>query len=761
MNKYVVLLSVFLGILIGAYISLPSVNRMLGLPEIGDLTEYQPISSIELYDYRDSFVGFLQGEEDRQVVSLSEISPNLIRAVLAIEDKDFYDHFGIDPIGIVRAFFVNLKAGKIVEGGSTITQQLVKNLLIPEKERRRTFSRKFKEVFLALELERKVNKDKILELYLNQVYWGHRAYGIQRAAQRYFNKTVTELDLAESAYLGGLLQAPSRLSADFKAARTRQILVLNKMLEFGFITKEQLKEAKKKKLKFSSSPGHLELYPYYFSYVLEELKERFDMRELKEKGYKVYTGLDPSAQRITEEVLNAEIKNAPYGVTQLALAAIDVKTGQVRALVGGVGGFWEHQWNRATNPHTIGSAFKPFTYLTAFEKGIATPDTIIKDSRVKIPDGVDMVWEPKNFDKKFWGKMTVRKALTYSRNLPAVKVAKKVGIEEVIKTAKACGIETELEPHLSLALGSAALSPLEVASAYSTFARQGVYIKPILIRKIEDPKGRIIEKNDPIPQRAASSIAASYLVSILQDVVQKGTGTLARLEDRAVAGKTGTSDESRDVWFIGFTPDLSCAIWGGNDHNQSIYGQHVTGGAIVARIWKIVAEEYYADKDIPPAEFSGAPGMKELLVDPLTGLLATEYTPNPIKKRFVPGSEPTEYAPVPPGAKKINPIKKLFYGPFFSKLGGGDTFEIKEETDEDKVAHEDEFEEDEETSSTFLRSKIKIFKENLTKQKIDSRDDNNEETEDENAVNLDRSETNDEVVIEEIQDNQEETILRE
>ncbi|MBI3590765.1 MAG: PBP1A family penicillin-binding protein [Candidatus Melainabacteria bacterium] len=663
-NKYVFIVAFLIGVGLGSYLALPSVNRFLGLPSISNLTEYEPISSIEIYDYRDNFVGFLQGVEDRQVVPLSEISPFLKRAVLAIEDKDFYEHFGIDPLAIFRAFFVNLQAGRIVEGGSTITQQLVKNLLIPERERGRTFTRKIKELLLALEMERKVNKDKILELYLNQVFWGNRAYGIQRAAQRYFNKDASGLTLAESAYLAGLLKAPSQLSMDHRPAQKRKELVLQKMLEFGYITQKQYKAALKESLNFSSSPGQFELYPYYFSYILEQLKERFNVEQLKEKGYKVFTSLDTQAQEKAEKILNEEIKSAPYGINQYALCAIDVKTGQVRVLVGGVGDFWKHQWNRATNPHTIGSAFKPFIYLTAFELGLIDPDTKIKDSKIEIEDGIDMVWIPKNFDGKFWGNITIREALTFSRNLPAVKVAKEVGIEKVIETAKACGIESNLEPNLSLALGSDAITPLEAASAYSTFARSGIYIKPILIRRIEDPKKRIIENNAPVPQRAASNYATATLVSILQDVVKRGTGTLARLNDRPVAGKTGTSDKSRDVWFIGFTPDLSVAIWGGNDNNKPIFGKSVTGGAIVAKVWKRFCETYYEDKDIPPGSFAGEPKIKELLIDPLTGLLATPYTVHPVKKRFFPGTEPTEYAPIPPGAKRFLPFIRFLSSPF-------------------------------------------------------------------------------------------------
>lgn len=665
-TRFLFLLAFILGIGIGTYLVIPSLNDYFGLPSLENVTDYEPISSIELYDYRDNFVGFLQGVEDRQVVPLSEISPYLKRAVLAIEDKDFYEHAGIDPPAIIRAFFVNLQAGRIVEGGSTITQQLVKNLLIPENERGRTFSRKIKELLLALELEKKVNKDKILELYLNQVFWGSRAYGAQRAAQKYFNKSANTLTLAESAYLAGLLKAPSQLSMEKDAAIKRKNLVLKQMREFGYISKKQYESAIKEKLYFNSSPGQFELYPYYFSYVLEELKKRFDVQKLRAKGYRVFTGLDPDAQRKAERILNEEIKNAPYGVTQYGLASVDVRTGQIRVIVGGVGDYWKHQWNRATNPHTIGSAFKPFVYLTAFEAGILDPNTKIKDSKVEIPDG-DMVWTPKNFDGEYLGNITVREALVKSRNLPAVKVARQVGIENVIKIAKACGIESELLPNLSVALGSCAISPLEAASSYATFARGGIYIKPILIRRIEDPKKRIVEKNDPVPIRAASQDAVSILVSILQDVVKRGTGTLAKLDDRPVGGKTGTSDKSRDVWFIGFTPDLSTAIWGGNDHFKPIHGKGVTGGAIVARVWKKYYQAYYEDNDLPPGSFLAEATMKELLVDPLTGLLATPYTPHPVKKRFFPGTEPTDFAPIPSGAKRFRPFSRLFTGPLQSE----------------------------------------------------------------------------------------------
>lgn len=660
MNKFILLVTFFALFLIGGYLFLPHINRTLGLPDLREVTEYEPISSIELYDYNDKFVGFLQAKEDRKVVALKEISPNLKRAVLAIEDKDFYSHIGVDPIGILRACFTNIKAGRVIEGGSTLTQQLVKNLLIPENERGRTFSRKFKELLLALELEQKTSKDKILELYLNQVYWGSRAFGAQRASQRYFSKQCNELSIAEAAYLAGLLQAPSALSQNLKAAKERQKEVLNRMYRFGFINKKQYEEALRQKLRFRSAPGNLELYPYYFSYVLEELSKRFDIKKLKAKGYKIYTSLDPQAQSIAERVLNEEIKNAPAGVTQFAISGIDIKSSQVRFIVGGVGNYWRNQWNRATNPHTLGSAFKPFVYLTGFQLGVIDPETVIKDGPINFPDGSGMVWSPRNFDNSFWGNITVRRALTFSRNLPAVKVARRVGIENVIQTARSCGITSRMDPNLSVSLGSAAVSPLEAAAAYATFARGGVYIKPIVIRRIEDSKGKIIEKNDPIPIRVADQQAVVSLVSILQDVVTMGTGTLAQIEGIPIAGKTGTSDKSRDVWFCGFTPDFSAAIWGGNDTYKGIGGTHVTGGAIVARVWKKVMQEYYSIHKISSTAFPKESDMKGYLIDPLTGLLATQFTPNPVKRRFYPGTEPKEYAPTPKGVSKLGSFFKFF-----------------------------------------------------------------------------------------------------
>lgn len=645
---------------------LPVVNRILGAPNLSILADYRPIGSIEIYDYKDQFVGVLQGKEDRQVVKLSQIADSMKQALLAAEDNDFFHHSGFSVISVLRALITNIKAGHIVQGGSTISQQMVKNLFIKEDERyKRTMTRKILELLIAFEVEQKFSKEKILEIYLNQVYFGNQAYGIERAAHRYFSKSAAKLNIEESAYLAGLLTAPSYLAKNLNAAMKRQNYVLDKMYEQGYINKKDYQKAKSSKLQFKRSSGNLSLFPYYFSYVEQQLTKRFNRNDLKSTGLKVYTGLDPVAQRIAEESMEIGIANAAAGINQAALVSIDVESAEIRALVGGVGNFWEYQYNRATNPHTIGSAFKPFVYLTAFMEGAIDPSSIIEDEPISIPDG-NHYWTPKNFDGEFHGSMTARAALVFSRNVPAIKVAMKAGMQDIVRTAKAAGISTEIKPLLSMALGAAALTPLEVATAYSTFARGGVYVEPILIRKITDAHGKTLEVNRPLAKNSLPEIYVGQLVSVMEDVVNYGTGAMANIPERAIAGKTGTADGSRDIWFIGFTPDYVTAVWCGNERNREVLSRYATGGSTPAWIWKEFTTKYYDAKPKAPREFSFSDNYKVVAVDPLTGLLADEHTPNPVFKRFAPGTEPTETAPAPDGLdeskesirEKFNSLRK-------------------------------------------------------------------------------------------------------
>jgi len=505
----------------------------------------------------------------------------------------------------LRAMMVNAQAGRVVEGGSTITQQLVKNLFFTQAGR--TYNRKLKEAILAFELEQRYSKEKILELYLNQIYFGSNAYGIERAAARYFNKTALKLNLAESAFLAGVVKAPSELGTPHNRGQAiaRQHEVLDRMVEYGYVTPAQEKAALATKLVFRNGANPFSHYPYYISYVLQILHEKYSEDEMRKQGLRVYTNLDQKAEQIAESTLSEAAKHTPKGVSQTALVSISVADGAVLAIVGGVGDFWKNQFNRATNPHTVGSSFKPFVYLTAFLSGAATPDSPIDDSPLIVHQGWGLPdYIPKNFDHKYYGHITVRKALALSRNIPALKMAQKVGINNVVETARQAGIRAKLDPNLSLALGSSAISPFDMATAYSTFARDGVSIKPTVIRRIENNNGQVIEAFTEQKTTAFPPEPVAELVDVLQDVVKYGTGTQAKLPNRPVAGKTGTADEGKDIWFIGFTPDLCTAVWGGNDENLPIPGHNITGGVVMAKIWQQYNLAYYKTYPTPPGSFS-------------------------------------------------------------------------------------------------------------------------------------------------------------
>lgn len=630
--------------------SLPLLTKALGAPDLSILEDYQPIGSIEVYDYRDNFVGVLQGKEDRQVVKLDQISDYMKQAILAAEDAEFFEHSGFSITSTSRAMIKNIMAGRIVQGGSTITQQMVKNLFIKEDERyKRTFTRKIVELLIAFEVEAKYSKEKILEIYLNQVYFGNLAYGIERASQRYFSKHAKDLNLMEASFLGGMLTAPSYFAQHRDKALERQKYVLKQMNAQGFISDIAYQTALKSKTVFNESTGNMSKFPYYFSYIEQQLKKRFTRNDLKTLGLKVYTGMDPVAQEQAIKSLNLGIKNAAQGINQGALVSVDVDTAQVRALVGGVGSFWQNQYNRAVNKHTLGSGFKPFLYLTAFRKGTFDPNSIVLDEELKIKD-ISLetgFWTPQNFDHEFHGPITVRAALTFSRNVPAIKIAMRTGIENIIETARRAGIKSRMQPLLSLALGAQAFTPLEVAGAYATFARRGTQIDPIVIRKITDSKGRVLELNRPIAKNSLPEKDIATLVDIMTDVVRFGTGAVANIPGRVIAGKTGTADGSRDIWFTGFTPNTVTTVWAGNENNEEVVSRYATGGSTPAWTWRNFMSAYLKARPVPVRSFNFGENYITLDIDPLTGLLATEYTPNPVSKKFIPGTEPKDYAPIP------------------------------------------------------------------------------------------------------------------
>lgn len=583
--------------LIGVIAAAPSIWLHFNkLPDIRSLENYAPVQSIKIYDRDDKLVAAISADEDRRPVKLAQISPAMRKAMIGAEDHDFYHHGGINPSSIFRAMIANLKAHRIVEGGSTITQQLVKNLFFPGE--RRTYNRKIKEFFLANEVDQKYPKDKILEMYLNQIYFGNQSYGIESAAQRYFNKPASKLTMGESTFLAGLVRSPSFLSNPMHRdqAFARQHEVLNEMVSYGMLTSAQAKAAQDEHLKFRKFVNPYQKYPFYLSYVMDELREHYGEQELQH-GLNVYTCLDQAAQAAGEQTITYGIEHAPAGVKQGALVSLHVSDAGVLAMVGGAGDFEDHQWNRAVSPHTMGSSFKPFVYLTGFMKGL-TPTSIVQDAPFSALSGGQW-YTPHNFDYRFFGPMTVKMALTDSRNVCAVRIAAMCGINNVINTAHLAGITSKLDPYLPTAIGACAASPLEMAGAYSTFARGGIYLTPHLVRRIESPDGKVIYRYDEKPKKVFDSFDVSELLECMQNVVQHGTGIYAQLPNRPVAGKTGTADKSKDIWFVGFTPDTCTAVWGGNDHNKAVGNRAVTGGMVMAGIWKKYMLAYY---DIHPTQ---------------------------------------------------------------------------------------------------------------------------------------------------------------
>lgn len=571
------------------FISLPSLNAQRG--------------NVQVFDRYDHLICTVHEEKNVEPVSLDRISVNMREAVIAAEDRSFYQHFGIDPVGIGRAMVKNFEAGRVVEGGSTITQQLVKTLYLNPEDR--TLWRKAEEAYISLLINASHSKNKVLETYLNQIYFGKGAYGIERASLAYFNKHASQLSLAESAYLAGLIKAPSELSqiSNRKEAIERQHQVLDAMVESKLVLKSQAAKAESEKLRFSDGDYPLK-YPFYVNHVISLAKNEIGDK-LWTKPLSIYTNLDPAAQQAAERTLQRGVTHAPRGINQGALVSISLDDGGVLSMVGGVGGYGKVSWNRALNPHTAGSAFKPFVYLAGLINGAIQPDTMVDDTplSLQMPDG--SIYSPRNFDDGYMGTITVRDALARSRNVCAVAVGQKAGMNNVVLTAQAAGITTKMDPYPSLALGTCAVSPLEMANAYATIARSGLYIQPSFIRRITSKDNSI---NRIYEQRREQKLPVEncrQMVDALMDVVSRGTGTRAYLPGLPVAGKTGTADKAKDIWFVGFTPDVVTATWAGNDDNRPVAGNHVTGGSIMAGIWHDYMQGYLAKHPAETLAFAG------------------------------------------------------------------------------------------------------------------------------------------------------------
>ncbi|MDX2096695.1 MAG: penicillin-binding protein 1A [Leptolyngbyaceae cyanobacterium bins.59] len=590
--------SVLAGGLVGLAISFRN------LPDVRILRSYAPTETTYIYDIKGRPLASVHGEANREVVPLNRISPHLKRAVLAIEDSHFYQHHGINPAGVARALLVNLDRGKTVEGGSTVTMQLVKNLFLSP---RREFSRKVAEAVLAMRLEQILTKDQIFELYLNQVYWGHNTYGVETASQSYFGKSSEKLNLAEAAMMAGLIQAPEGYSPfiDYKLAKQRQLIVLGRMRDLKWITPQEETAARKQPIKLGKITSfRTSKSPYITEAAIQELTKRFGRDAVLKGGMRVQTTIDMKMQRIAEATVqrgHALLLNQGVYGDQMSLVAVDPRTHFVKAMVGGVN-YQKSQYNRAIQAlRQPGSAFKPFVYYTAFATGRYGPDSPVADTPVSYPDGYEM-YAPRNYDGTFSGVITIRRALEVSRNVPAIRIGQEVGLNKVIEVCRTLGIKSPIEPVISLPLGSVDLTPLEMAAAYATFANNGWQSDTTFIAQVTDSKGNLLLDNTPKPQLVLDPWASASLNDVMQGVINRGTATSAQM-GRPAAGKTGTTSSERDIWFVGYVPQLSVAVWVGND-NYSPLGYGATGGTFVAPIWRDFMIE--ALQDVPVQRFKPA-----------------------------------------------------------------------------------------------------------------------------------------------------------
>jgi penicillin-binding protein 1A len=547
--------------------------------------------------------GDLYGER----LSVNELPPQLVQAVVAIEDRRFFEHPGVDFRGLARAVVANLRAGGIVQGGSTLTQQLAKNLfLTPE----RSFERKFRELLLALSLERRFEKDELLSIYLNRVYLGAGTYGVEAASQRYFGTSAREIDTYQAALLAGLLRAPSRLNPDndAEAAHARTLTVLAAMADAGFLRPEEAERIGR-----TRRPGRgdsalprprvtVQTRRYFADWVLAQAAGYAG----RGANLAVETTLDPRLQALAERAVTAaDLKGA-----QVAFIAMR-SDGAVRAMVGG-SSYRDSQFNRATDAlRQPGSAFKPIVYIPALEAGM-TPDTKVLDATITV-DG----WTPQNFSRGFRGEVSLREAVARSLNTVAVRVAEDVGRDRVIQTARRLGITSPLTPHPSLALGAGEVSPLELAAAYAVFANGGFAVSPYGVSEIRRAGDVVFRRSDREPRRVISGTAAAQTRDMLAAVVAWGTGKAAAFGG-AAAGKSGTSQDFRDAWFVGFSGDLVAAVWVGNDDNTPM--NRVTGSTIPAGIWRNFMQSVHDEErpraPVPPSRVGNSEPPTRTRLDP-------------------------------------------------------------------------------------------------------------------------------------------------
>ncbi|MEJ5243520.1 MAG: PBP1A family penicillin-binding protein [Desulfomicrobiaceae bacterium] len=737
------------------------------LPDMTKLSDYSPPLATTVLARDGEVLGYFYREK-RFLTPLSRMSPWVPKAFLAAEDAAFYSHPGVDIPGILRAAIKNLLAGGIVQGGSTITQQTVKAMLLSPE---RSFERKLKEMILAYRLERFLSKDEILTIYLNQIYLGAGVYGVEAAAREYFGVHASELTLAQAAMLAGLPKAPSRYSPLIapERAQERQAYVLGRLVELGWITPQEYEAARAERLSYHPMPDpSWKVGAYALEEVRRQLFARFGEDMVLTGGLTVRTSIDRKHQAIAEEALRRGLiavskrhgwrgpvehvpeanrtawlgahetesltpgtralgivagmdkagahihlprsrtglvpakdlgwirkldtglpadtakrlreaplrpgdavwvrvtGPAPNGVLPLtleqdpgvegALVSMDPRTGEVLALVGGYD-FFRSQFNRATQAkRQPGSAFKPIVYSAALDNGF-TAASVVLDAPVVLDDGSDKLWKPENYEGNFYGPTLLRTALVKSRNLVTIRVAQRIGVEKIIERARAMGITTELPPYLSMALGAIEVTPINLCQAYTTFARLGSTIPPRLVLEVLSPWGETLASDPLAPQEVMSPQTAYVMVSMLQGVVQEGTGTAAKVLGRPLAGKTGTTNNEQDAWFMGFSPYLLTGVWVGYDQVRPM-GRHETGAQVALPIW--IDYRRQVEPDYPPEDFAAPEGIVWATVDPTTGRPAAQGITLP----FVNGTAPNATAEIPldepVGSEGEDLLKQIF-----------------------------------------------------------------------------------------------------
>lgn len=568
----------------------------------------------------------------RQFVPLHRVSNSFIQAILATEDHRFWDHGGVDKLRTLKALWVTFFEPGRVQGASTITQQLAKNLFFSFEQ---TWSRKFRELLVALQIEAQFTKEEILEAYINQIPFGVGAYGIERAAERFFAKPASGLSLAEAALLAGLPKSPTRYNPfrHFERAKKRQRVVLQRLVAVGALSASEASLAAEASLELNPRSPARQRGSYPLDLVLQRLEKRYGAEVVYHGGLKVTTTLDPRLQQIAETAVKEELtalqgqmkkagKEAPDDKLQGALVAVEAQSGGIKALVGGRD-YAETEFNRAVHSaRQPGSGFKPFLYYAAFETLGLNPASVFEDRAVRIPVKGSPDWRPKNFEREYHGPMVLKHAFTESVNTVAAQLVEQVGAESVVEVAQRCGINSPLKPVYSVALGTSGVSPLEMASGFATFATGGIRYQPFLIWRVEDAFGRVLEEHIVERERVLDPEVCYQVVDMMTGVVDHGTAKQIRQMgfDREAAGKTGTTNGYRDAWFTGFTANLSTSVWVGYDHSRGMRTKHgagITGGRGAAPIWTRFMKAATAGE--PPRRFSKPNGIRVLSVNPRTG----------------------------------------------------------------------------------------------------------------------------------------------